>query len=599
MRLRTTYRLMAALLAICLTAALLPLPAHAAGTTHSVSNSEELLQAVMNAGPGDVIQLSQSFGLQASSGKEDPWIIDKNVIIRGSQGIELSLRRSGIILGADVVFEDIAFNFTTSTRNAIIANGHTLTLNNVKTADNAYSFNLFCGGLLTSSYESFDLPETGNDGQIIINGKTNLQGSSNACGDGNIYAGNLCMGNMGGEGATDDSGPNQFNGNASITINADKDSNLGSIYACGAKQYAPNPGQPGKRTDADASKYTVTGTVTITGNNRLPDVEGGGSSATNVVYRGDGNPSESTFVGISSLSVETGNLALTVNSQFENNGNLSVASGAKLDLTKADGMNLNIGNFSGNGGFLFLNQDQTLKITGQVTGTTKVAIGGTNHDNTQSSKLPSIGYTYIVAPKSNNDSFELLPYSTQPNMTLVRDSKGNWTASSNGPGGDINPKMDSISLGKNSEVVPNGTTKVILPLNVTPDDFWIKNVDLDIYVDGGLSRIDVDSEGYHSYTSSGYDLFMTVDPDGNALFISGFTDTGAIVGGPYEIQIEVPAKNSSTGQKLKTGTFTLTVEGGTPPGPGTPTSIPVPTANTGLRWTGAEQVGVNEGQAHK
>ena len=226
-------------MAACLTAALLPLPAHAAGTTHSVSNSEELLQAVMNAGPGDVIQLSQSFGLQASSGKEDPWIIDKNVIIRGSQGIELSLRRSGIILGADVVFEDIAFNFTTSTRNAIIANGHTLTLNNVKTADNAYSFNLFCGGLLTNSYESFDLPETGNDGQIIINGKTNLQGSSNACGDGNIYAGNLCMGNMGGEGATDDSGPNQFNGNASITINADKDSNLGSIYACGAKQYAP------------------------------------------------------------------------------------------------------------------------------------------------------------------------------------------------------------------------------------------------------------------------------------------------------------------------------------------------------------------------
>ena len=174
MRLRTTYRLMAALLAICLTAALLPLPAHAAGTTHSVSNSEELLQAVMNAGPGDVIQLSQSFGLQASSGKEDPWIIDKNVIIRGSQGIELSLRRSGIILGADVVFEDIAFNFTTSTRNAIIANGHTLTLNNVKTADNAYSFNLFCGGLLTSSYESFDLPETGNDGQIIKIGRAHV-----------------------------------------------------------------------------------------------------------------------------------------------------------------------------------------------------------------------------------------------------------------------------------------------------------------------------------------------------------------------------------------------------------------------------------------
>ena len=460
MRLRTTYRLMAALLAICLTAALLPLPAHAAGTTHSVSNSEELLQAVMNAGPGDVIQLSQSFGLQASSGKEDPWIIDKNVIIRGSQGIELSLRRSGIILGADVVFEDIAFNFTTSTRNAIIANGHTLTLNNVKTADNAYSFNLFCGGLLTSSYESFDLPETGNDGQIIINGKTNLQGSSNACGDGNIYAGNLCMVNMGGEGATDDSGPNQFNGNASITINADKDSNLGSIYACGAKQYAPNPGQPGKRTDADASKYTVTGTVTITGNNRLPDVEGGGSSATNVVYRGDGNPSESTFTGISSLSVETGNLALTVNSQFEDNGNLSVASGAKLDLTKADGRHLNVGNFSGNGGFMFLNQNQTLNITGQVTGTTKVAIGGTNYDNTLSSSSANVGQTYISAPNSTDSNFEFLPHSTQPNMTLVRNSNGNWTASQDGTSGGDKVIVERFSFDSSIVTAPSGVDEL-------------------------------------------------------------------------------------------------------------------------------------------
>ena len=272
------------------------------------------------------------------------------------------------------------------------------------------------------------------------------------------------MGNMGGEGATDDSRPTQFNGNASITINADKDSNLGSIYACGAKQYAPNPGQPGKRTDADASKYTVTGTVTITGNNRLPDVEGGGSSATNVVYRGDGNPSESTFTGISSLSVETGNLALTVNSQFEDNGNLSVASGAKLDLTKADGRHLNVGNFSGNGGFLFLNQDQTLNITGQVTGTTKVAIGGTNYDNTLSSSSANVGQTYISAPNSTDSNFEFLPHSTQPNMTLVRNSNGNWTASQDGTSGGDKVIVESFSFDSSIVTAPSGVDELEIPL---------------------------------------------------------------------------------------------------------------------------------------
>ena len=471
----------------------------------------------------------------------------------------------------------------------LFRSGHTLTLNNVKTADNAYSFNLFCGGLLTSSYESFDLPETGNDGQIIINGKTNLQGSSNACGDGNIYAGNLCMGNMGGEGATDDSRPNQFNGNASITINADKDSNLGSIYACGAKQYAPNPGQPGKRTDADASKYTVTGTVTITGNNRLPDVEGGGSSATNVVYRGDGNPSESTFTGISSLSVETGSLALTVNSQFEDNGNLSVASGAKLDLTKADGRHLNVGNFSGNGGFMFLNQNQTLNITGQVTGTTKVAIGGTNYDNTLSSSSANVGQTYISAPNSTDSNFEFLPHSTQPNMTLVRNSNGNWTASQDGTSGGDKVIVESFSFDSSIVTAPSGVDELEIPLTANYAANSASPAYLDfipLYIDvNGRTASRAESDGAYIYTcsdtSSGAKLSLQVSGD-----VLGIWDevNGYIPNGEYRIDLKVPKEYTAAG-KLLIATTTLTVEGGTPPDPGAPTSIPVPTANTGLRWT--------------
>ena len=406
MRLRTTYRLMAALLALCLTAALLPLPAHAAGNTIQVPSGGDLLAAIAKATDGDTIEITDSAiviqEIIGDSATDTPWIIDKQVTIQGANNAKarISLNRSGIVLGKNVTFKNIDFSLATSVRNSFMANGYTLELNNV-TASNQYSINLFCGGLLKNDYENFTVPASGGNGIIIINGITNLQGGLDTCGSGNIYAGNLCMGNMGG-GTSNDGVSSIFDGDASIVINADKNSDLGSIYACGAKQYAPNPDQAGKRTEPDANKYTVTGTVTITGNNRLPDVEGGGSSATNVVYRGDGNPSESTFTGISSLSVETGSLALTVNSQFEDNGNLSVASGAKLDLTKADGRHLNVGNFSGNGGFMFLNQNQTLNITGQVTGTTKVAIGGTNYDNTLSSSSANVGQTYISAPNSTD-----------------------------------------------------------------------------------------------------------------------------------------------------------------------------------------------------
>ena len=67
-------------------------------------------------------------------------------------------------------------------------------------------------------------------------------------------------------------------------------------------------------------------------------------------------------------------------------------------------------------------------INGQVTGTTKVAIDGTTSGDSASSSAATRGHPYIMAPNSTDGNFQLLPYATQPNMTLVQDANGNWTA---------------------------------------------------------------------------------------------------------------------------------------------------------------------------
>ena len=65
--------------------------------------------------------------------------------------------------------------------------------------------------------------------------------------------------------------------------------------------------------------------------------------------------------------------------------------------------------------------------------------------------------------------------------------------------------------------------------------------------------------------------------------------------GTYQISITVPGAYTSSGNAV-TASCTLTV-GDSAPNPG-PTSIPVPTANTGLKWTGTVQTGVNAGTGY-
>lgn len=576
------FRLVALFLAVCLATLWISPMGIAAegGTIHNLSNLGSLpdLLAQDKVKDGDTIRLTGGGAVQTTN--EAPWIINKSVTITGG---EVYLRAHGILLNADVTFKDTSITFTSNVRNSIMANGHTLTLENV--ACGGHSFNLFCGGLLKSDYETFDVPAPGQVGRIYIKGSTTLQ-YENTFGSGNIYAGNLCMGGMTeSNNGPDKNGPeNVFRGNAVINVEGSGD--VGTVYACGGQQRIPVGAPNGKVTLPDAARYTVSGSVTVNGN--VPDVEGAGAAQTHVNYRNDSNYAISrTFSNLSSLSVEKGNLELEAGSHSLNGVDVFLTSGAKLNLKALAGKVPTLGDFTGNGGILILDKSQTLPISGAVTGTAKVAIGHTNFDDTQSTALPIQGWCYIQAPQSNDGAFTLLPYATQPTMTLVRSENGNWTIPA-AEGSDAKLK----SLAPEDMTVASGATKADVPLHTTYSGtgLGLDVIPLMIWVNGSEAVYDEDAG---SDVAAGLWLYAgAVDEcDGEVLEVlpASYVEGTPIPDNIYCIEIVVPGAYTASGENL-TASFTLTV--------GNVTAVPIPQANPGLVWTGAEQTGVNEGTGY-
>lgn len=128
---------------------------------------------------------------------------------------------------------------------------------------------------------------------------------------------------------------------------------------------------------------------------------------------------------IGGLNVQSGNLAPAAGSSFfGNDAPLTIASGATLGLQKL-GDEVAVGNFTG-GGALVLEQNQKLVVSGTISGTTTVGIGGIFNGHSQT--IPTVGNTYIDAANSNADSFTLAAPASRPDIKLVRDANGAWTA---------------------------------------------------------------------------------------------------------------------------------------------------------------------------
>lgn len=594
---RKPFRVLAALLVCCMVAGMLPPASSAAeGSVLTPTEDQKKSFAAYVDSPavkdGDIIDLGGGTAHVGGGATDEPWIITKAVTIQNGS---IVIRRGGVLLGADVTFSNITANFTSNIRNAMIANGHTLTLENVTAAGSPVegvqsqnmSFNLFCGTLYPSdgtcgATESFSVPTPGAAGKIVIKGSTKLQ-NENIYGPGNIYAGSLCMGGLdqAHNGANQNGPKNEFQGDAEIVIEGAASSTaLGTVYACGAQQRIPVGAASGKNMYPDPQNYTVSGTVTVSG--KVPDVAGAGSGSTKVVYRGSSNEAAPLWTSLSSLTVESGNVVLKAGSNLREDADLTVAGGAILSIVNLD-TPVTVNNFTG-GGSLALGDAKQLQISGSVTGTTSVGIGGVF--NGASSAVPLEGHTYIQADASTDDSFKLLPFTTRPDLLMERDEIGNWTIVRNEEDVDRpilrSLTMDSISIPLNALDEPDYgaemrlTTTFVDPKNAP----LIKTFPLSIDVNGEKAKADEE----WSYTASGIqEMYLDYDGADEYLWVVPEKKDAR-----YEITITIPGEHTENGQPLS-ATGTLTVGN-----PGL-TSISKPQAITGLTWTGEVQTGVPEG----
>ena len=574
-------RILSTLLAFMLLLSLLPASALAAGgTIHTIPDKDSsTLQTLLTNGTlndGDTIVLEGVAYLNETTGAP-PLIIDKAVTIQGGT---LSLRPGGILLGADVTFDGVTLSFTNRVRNAIMANGHTLTLKDVSIDSGVKQpVHLFCGGLTGHKAQVVANTPSGTTGTINLLGTTSL---SNSGQPGNIYAGSL----------SSDGQANSFAGNAVINVQSNPGSSVSraenQIYACGALEtsvpdnwfdttFVPAP------PAADSSKYKMNGTVTVNlHGNLIKAVDGktGGTKNAHVTYTGDQKGlSTLTLCNVADFSLTSGQLELNANTNLSD-ANLSVASGAELSLVKCG--NLTTNNFIG-GGTVVLGQKQTWSINGTVTGTTKVGIGSIWNGNSQ--HVPSFGHPYIHAASSTNDSFSLIPHSGQPMHTFVRSSTGDWTVTDTPK---QESKVRSISMpGTFQHPADSGVAEI--PVNVQydipPDVGILSDIPMDVKIGNYSISSKKEENGYVYEEYQGLRLEFSPLDTGEFLVITGQNPNGNIDPRQYKISCTIPGEHTASGQPITFST-TLDVVAGSIPDTDTDLSQAKVTVNGTYSYTG-------------
>ena len=563
-------RMLAVLTALALALSLLPSVGIAAETGEniiSVADQGDVRQAVADAPAGAIIEISGTGFVNdvLGSGAGGPWIIDKTITIRGKeQNSSLNLRAGGIVLGANVTFENIHLDFTNRVRNAIMANGYKLTLDGISRSPGTRNIHLFCGGMNSNNYS---VPDSGDHGQLVIRNCKNL---------GNIYAGSL----------SSDGTDNSFPHPATVTIESGELNSVGSLYGCGALETpvtdnwfdGEEPAPPSPSSD----RFKMTGTVefhlydTVTSS---VDGKTGSTQNAAVYYTGGTYPNSSlTLENISQLSLVSGVLHPALGSSFSPDTKLEVPVNTTLGLESVT--EPTVGEFVG-GGTLVLGNPQSLTIDGAVSGTTMVEV-----TKKASDLLPS-GTVLIRAPQSTETAFCLAALSTQPNMTLQWGDGGIWTT--------YDPTVISPALVKSLSVanltVPTGQQEISIPIEVTfnsPEDF-LYDVPLSVIVNSKSAVCNAGGQ-YYTWSEVGTPFSLFVYEDSFSLM----TDIDVPVPeGTYNFGITVPKANSASGTALPVN-FTLTVSDDVPQ----LKPIAIPTAITGLQYTGEVQTGVAEGEGY-
>lgn len=530
-------------LAVCLS--LLPNVAFAADTTKAVSTWDEFTTALADA---NVTTINVTGDITSPQlGEDDAFVIGGGSGAVTITGGRITLKNAGIVLGRDVTFKNIELYFTNAVRNAIIANGHALTLENVTNTNNL-NISLFCGGITDySSSNLSEIPSSGKAGHITVKGRNNL---------GNIYAGSLSDVE---DGVADS--PNEYTGEAMITLEAGA-AGMGDIYAHGARENRSG-GYPNDML-ADSSQYKATGGVTVNLSNNTTNVYGstGGSRKAAVVFTdaGNGNLYSPLLMDIGSLTLNAGcNMAPDAGSSFSQGAIVNVPENAKLNFSNITSPA--IGSLIG-GGTLVLGESQLLTIDGAVTGTTKVAIRDVSYDGTASTGTVTEGYAYLMAKAAGEGSFTLLPPSGR-DLILKKETGGHWVAAKGGTAEDS--KVASFLLG--DALAKSGEYVAELPITATDaEGNDISSYDLaamdgiTVSVNGADAPFD-ENEGWYA-SEAGFGLFFTDNDAGDGICFAAqpIDFTEALPDGTYIISVTIPGTFTASGQSI-TASAKLTVGG--------------------------------------
>lgn len=420
--------------------------------------------AVDNVADGGTIYIIGAGFLNDKAGQGGaPLVINKNITIKSDSETnyaKLSIRPAGLLLGADVRFENIQLEFANKTHDSIFANGHKLELINVSNSSGGRVIDLFAGGLNS---------ESGGNGQIVMKRDANFSDSQNS----ETYFGNIYAGSMN----------SPFQGNAIIDIDGNGKIKYGNIYASGAHEADPGglfdieePEPP----EADPQAYPIEGDVKISVNkpSSLSEIHGEGAVGDVTVSVHTQNPITPVMTEIDNLMIASGEI---YGEKIEKlTGNLVLGETGILNLTKhpASGFCID-GNFQGMGGRVRLKKDGTVDIGGTISGECRIQTQGYPMSGDESGAVKE-GHVYFSAGvKSGNTEILFTPnqYTSQKDWKLYIEKIGNkivWKAGK---------PSDGAAMLTSLKIVPAEQT-------MTVKEFWENNAEFELEYEGNETALD-------------------------------------------------------------------------------------------------------------
>ncbi|MDD6057992.1 MAG: DUF4214 domain-containing protein [Clostridiales bacterium] len=519
---------------------------------------------------------------------DSAFFITRPVKIVGN-GYKITHNAAGIVLGANVTYENIRIEFINAVRNAIIANGYELTLNRVAAPEGAkFSVHVFAGGVTDyNGRNKAELPASGSHGKVTITNTGNNLG--------NIYAGSLS--DIPNAASVNESNYNRFEGESTIVVTGADNGLIGTIFASGAREYRGEG--DGNGLDPDHTKYrsskvniSLDGPFVKTVNGNMGD--GAYASVTYTDTRTNKYEAGPSLYDISNLTMVQGNLKPAAGSRMSSNANVTLQ-GGYLDVSQVANIaadspgELQVNEFHGGGGILILGQRQTLSIQGAVSGTTTVAVGGYNKATQQSFSPALRGRTYIKVSESipaTGTEFAFCQYaSSMDGVPQYRQATKEWTTDV--PQIGSSDVISSISLPQTHKESA-GIFWMSIPVDVTYQGnlIGLETIPVKVMLNGTSASMTQDELGY-TYEANGMTIRFGLYDDGEKLDVEAVQDL--IPEGVYNIRIEIPGEYMAD-KRAKALDISITV--------GEAKKISVPVAQTGLVFNGNTQVGVPTGEGY-